>query len=139
MKRSQLSFFQCHTNMPQHRTSLITLSTIILLLLLLLLLLLPPSQQTNEVELVRHLLRGNAPYSRPIRNTSHPVNVTFGLELIHLLSVQETKQTIQVSFEGLLTFVKVYIGSFHAAFQNKMSNFPSQKQLPFENQYFNAE
>ena len=40
-------------------------------------------------------LRGNSPYARPVLNASNPVIVKFGFELIHIVAVQESEQTVK--------------------------------------------
>lgn len=50
--------------------------------------------QTGESKLHADLLQGYSKYARPVRDISKPVVVTFGFELVHIVSVTESKQTI---------------------------------------------
>ena len=52
------------------------------------------SLQTDENKLLLHLLRDYSPFARPVLNSSTPVKVTFGFELVHIVSVVESEQTI---------------------------------------------
>lgn len=51
---------------------------------------------SSETKLINHLLGSTTRHVRPVLNTSRPVIVTFGFELIHLLSLVEREQTLTV-------------------------------------------
>ena len=51
------------------------------------------SSQTTEKFLLDHLLKDYSPFVRPVFNKSHPVVVTFGFELAHIVSIVENTQT----------------------------------------------
>lgn len=53
-----------------------------------------PTTQSNETQLINDLLTGYSRFTRPVLDLNHPVTVTFGFELIQLLSISEADQTI---------------------------------------------
>ena len=65
----------------------------------LLFIILHPSTQLKraaETSLLKHLRTNISMYVRPVLDKRDPVNVQFGFELIHLVNVDESSQSIQV-------------------------------------------
>lgn len=52
------------------------------------------STQSNEKKLIDHLLQDYSRYARPVVNVKKAINVTFGFELIHIVKIVESDQTI---------------------------------------------
>ena len=88
-------------NIVQHRTIIVQASTMCapplptLLLLTTLLFFVPPTQ-SSEKKLIDYLLTDYSPLSRPVRNASDAVVVTFGFELNQIAAVIESEQTIEI-------------------------------------------
>ena len=61
---------------------------------LMLLLIIPPSYQRDERQLLDHLLQNYTPFARPVHDINKAVVVTFGFELVHIVSIVESDQTI---------------------------------------------
>ena len=49
---------------------------------------------TREKELQDHLFKNHSSYARPVRDLRKAVLVKFGFELMHIVSVVESEQTI---------------------------------------------
>ena len=77
--------------------------------ILLFLLYIPPSSQTNERKLLEHLLKYHSVFARPVLNASNPVVVTFGFELIHIVSLAEDDQTITVKLWLRISWFNEYM------------------------------
>ena len=50
-------------------------------------------QSGTESELIEKLVKVS-PFARPVRNGSSPVVVTFGYELMHIVAIVESEQTV---------------------------------------------
>ena len=79
------------------------------LLLLLLLSTVLPSHQSDERQLIAHLLKGNSRYARPTLDADKAVNVTFGYEMVHIVSIIETEQTITVKVWIRMSWINEYM------------------------------
>lgn len=56
----------------------------------------PFSYSNSELDLINHLQRDNLQFVRPVLKVSDPVKVTFGFELVHIVSVTESTQMIEM-------------------------------------------
>lgn len=53
------------------------------------------SYQTSETKLIAHFTEVISKFARPVTDNNQAVNVTFGFELIHLVAVSESEQSLK--------------------------------------------
>ena len=68
--------------------------TMINLIMIIVCMVLRRSFQMNEKDLLDKLMMDHSALARPVRNVSTPVVVKFGLEILHIVSVVESEQTV---------------------------------------------
>ena len=64
----------------------------------------PP--KSDETALLEHIQTNYSSYTRPVLNKSTPVVVNFGFEMIHLVNVEESTQSIKVNMHFVFTYLK---------------------------------
>lgn len=52
--------------------------------------------QSNETLLIRSLLEKQSPTARPVYNITKTIHLTFGLEMVHIVKLEERSQTIGI-------------------------------------------